>query len=205
MDDLIPFASREYWLLLTLVALARGLDFLSTWFATPNLVLEGNPLAKKLGWRGGAVLNVVICFVVAREPVITIAISTTSLLVAARNFQSAWLMRTMGEIGYRDWHISRIVEARAGDYLLALAGNTLPTAAVGFALIYFCERLLVPSAIGLGIVVYAVAVAFYTLLAFWRIRRSIPRRCGITEIQFANGAISPKMGREEPVELKVKN
>ena len=62
MDDLIPFASREYWLLLALVTFARGMDFLSTWFATPHLVLEGNPIAKKLGWRGGAVLNVAICF-----------------------------------------------------------------------------------------------------------------------------------------------
>ena len=29
------------------------MDFLSTWVATPNLVLEGNPIAKKLGWRWG--------------------------------------------------------------------------------------------------------------------------------------------------------
>lgn len=205
MDDLLPFASREYWLLFALVAFARGMDFLSTWFATPNLVLEGNPIAKKLGWRGGAVLNVVICFVVAREPVVAIAISTTSLLVAARNFQSAWLMRAMGEIDYRDWHIARIREARVADYLLGLAGNTLPTAAVGAGIIYFCERLLVPSAIGLGLVIYAVAVAFYTLLAFWRIRRAAPRRAGLPQFQFANGAVSPKMEREETVELKVKN
>ena len=196
MDDLIPFASREYWLLLALVAFARGMDFLSTWFATPNLVLEGNPIAKKLGWRGGAALNAMICVAVALDPLVSIAISTTSLLVAARNFQSAWLMRTMGETGYRDWHIARIVEARVADYLLGLAGNTLPVAAVGVAVIYFCERLLIPSAIGIGIVVYAGAVAFYTLLAFWRIRRAAPRRIGITEIHFANGAISPKMERE---------
>ena len=32
---------------------ARGMDFLSTWVATPNLVLEGNPIAKKLGWKMG--------------------------------------------------------------------------------------------------------------------------------------------------------
>ena len=205
MDDFIPFASHDYWRLLLLVAFARGMDFLSTWFATPNLVLEGNPLAKKLGWRGGAVLNVVICFVVARDPVVAIAISTTSLLVAARNFQSAWLMRSMGEEDYRDWHIDRIVQARVGDYLLGLAGNTLPVAAVGGAIIYFCGQLLIPSAIGIGIVVYSAAVAFYTLLAFWRIRRSAPRRMGTTQFPFANGAISPKMERAETVELKVEN
>ena len=205
MDDLLPFASHDYWLLLTLVAFARGMDFLSTWFATPNLVLEGNPIAKKLGWRGGAVLNVVICFVVARDPVVAIAISTTSLLVAARNCQSAWLMRSMGEEDYRDWHIDRIVQARVGDYLVGLAGNTLPIAAVGVAVIYFCDQLLIPSAIGIGIVVYSAAVAFYTLLAFWRIRRAAPRRMGTPQFPFANGVISPKITGIQPAASKLED
>src|ERR1039457_2193406 len=81
MDDFVPFGSRDYWLLLTLIAFARGMDFLSTWFATPHLVREGNPRAKKLGGRGGALHNVAFCVGVPLEPVITIAISTTSLLV----------------------------------------------------------------------------------------------------------------------------
>ena len=87
MDDTLSFASRDYCLLLLLIAFSRGMDFLSTWVATPNLVLEGNPLAKKLGWRWGIPLNVAICFAVAFEPLIAIALITTSLLVAARNFQ----------------------------------------------------------------------------------------------------------------------
>ena len=201
MDNLIPFASREYWLLLAIVVFSRGMDFLSTWFATPNLVLEGNPLAKKLGWRWGAVLNVGICAAVAFEPVITIAISTTSLLVAARNFQSAWLMRTMGEEFYRDWHVARIQEARRADYLLCLAGNSLLPAGIGIALLYFSRSLWIPSAVGMGIFAYAVAVAFYTLLAFGRIRRAGPpaaERIRITKIQFANAAISPNMPVGEP-------
>ena len=52
-DDFLPFASRGYFAMLALLVLARGLDFLSTWMATPNLVLEGNPIAKKLGWKLG--------------------------------------------------------------------------------------------------------------------------------------------------------
>ncbi len=198
MAELVPFAGRDYWLLLALAAFARGMDFLSTWFATPHLVLEGNPIAKKLGWRGGAVLNTVICFAVARDPMVAIAISTTSLLVAARNFQSAWLMRALGEEEYRDWHIDRIVQAHVHDYLLGLAGNTLPVAAVGAAIIYYCDQLLIPSAIGIGIVIYAAAVAFYTLLAFWRIRRPAPRRMGAPQFPFANAAISPKITPIQP-------
>jgi len=201
MDDLLPFASRDYCLLLMISVFSRGMDFLSTWFATPNLVLEGNPLAKKLGWRWGIALNVVICLAVAFEPVVAIAISTTSLLVAARNFQSAWLMRSMGEKAYRDWHVARIQETRITDYLLGLAGNTLLTAAVGVALVYFGGEMLVPVAIGLGTVVYAGAVVFYSCLAVLRIRRSTQRqlqRMKTAETFFANGMISPKTATDEP-------
>jgi hypothetical protein len=43
---------------------------------------------------------------------------------------------------------------------------------VGGALIYSSHLRLVPFAIGTGMVAYAIAVAFYTLLAIWRIHRS---------------------------------
>jgi hypothetical protein len=172
MDVTFPFASREYCLLLLLLVFARGMDFLSTWIATPNLVLEGNPLAKKLGWQWGLLLNLVLVGVLAMWPLSAIVVATASVLVAARNFQSAWLMHSLGEEHYRQWHVERIQETRITLYLFCLAGNTLLTAGVGAALIYFSHLRLVPFAIGMGMVAYAVAVAFYTLLAIWRIRRA---------------------------------
>src|SRR5213594_5245535 len=95
MDDTVPFGSRTYLLMLVLLVFARGMDFLSTWVATPNLVLEGNPLAKKLGWRWGIPINFGLCFGFAFWPLPAIVISTASVLVAARNFQSEWLMRSL--------------------------------------------------------------------------------------------------------------
>src|SRR5712691_6529125 len=168
MDDFVPFGSRTYALVSLLLIVARGMDFLSTWVATPNLVLEGNPIAKMLGWKWGIVLNLVLCFTMAFWPLPAIVISTTSVLVAARNFQSAWLMRSLGEEAYRDWHVERIQETRITLYLFCLAGNTLLTAGVGAAVIYFSKMYLVPFAIGVGIMGYAGAVIFYTLLAMWR-------------------------------------
>src|SRR5262245_18060806 len=171
MDAFLPFASRDYWLTLALLLFCRGMDILSPWVATQNLVLEGNPVAKALGWRWGIPLNLVISFALAFWPLPAIVISTTSVLVAARNFQSAWLMRSMGEQAYRDWHVKRIQETRITLYLFCLAGNTLLTAAVGAAVIYFSKLVLAPFAIGVGITAYGAAVAFYTLLAIWRMRR----------------------------------
>lgn len=171
MDDAVPFSSGEYFSFFLLLILSRGADFLSTWIATPNLVLEGNPIAKKLGWKLGLALNLGMCVGFAFYPFTAIIICTTSVLVAARNFQNAWLMRTLGEQGYRDWHLARIAEAHLGLYLFCLVAQTALFAGVGSALILFRGHP-VALAIGFGIVAYALTVLFYTLLSVWRIRRS---------------------------------
>ena len=175
MDDPVPFTSREYFVMLAILALARGADFLSTWVATPHLVLEGNPIAKWLGWKWGAVVNVILVIMLARWPLAAIVVCTASVLVAARNFQSAWLMRSLGEVVYREWYAQRVSETRVTLYLFCLAGNTLLTAGVGAALIIFSTArnyvLIVPMGIGMGIIAYAVAVVLYTLLSVWRSQR----------------------------------
>jgi len=189
MDDFAPFGSRDYCLFLLLLLVARGMDFLSTWVATPHLVLEGNPIARKLGWRWGIVLSVAVSFGLAFWPLSAIVVSTTSVLVAARNFQSAWLMRSLGEDHYRDWHVRRVQETRISLYLLCLAGNTLLVAGVGIAVICFSGMLYVPLGIGVGIVAYAGAVAFFTLLGVWRLRRAAreARRLEASTDAFASG------------------
>jgi hypothetical protein len=191
MDASALFGSHEYFLLLALLAFSRGVDFLSTWIATPNLVLEGNPLAKKLGWRWGVLVNIVIVVVLAMWPLSAIVVATASVLVAARNFQSAWLMHSLGEEIYREWHVQRIQETRITLYLFCLAGNTLLTAGLGMALMIFSKMRLVPFAIGMGIVAYSAAVAFYTLLAIWRLHRAVKReaRRQAMQNQSANGRV----------------
>jgi hypothetical protein len=174
MEDLVPFGSRTYLLLLLALLFSRGVDFLSTWVATPNMVLEGNPIAKKLGWRWGIPVNLLLCVLFAFWPLPAMVISTTSVLVASRNFQAAWLMRSMGEQSYRDWHIERVQETSATLYLACLLGQTVLIASIGGAVIYFThsDRDTVLFAIGLGIIAYAVAIAVYSLIGVWRLRRS---------------------------------
>ena len=166
----LPFASRSYCAMLALLLFARGMDFLSTWLATPNLVLEGNPLAKKLGWKLGGLANAVLCFAFAFWPLTAIIIITAGLLVAAHNFHSAWLMRSMGEEAYRQWFLEQISRARLPFYFLCLLGETALTGLVGAALLCFSELESVPFAIGWGILAYAVIVLFYTALSLWRLR-----------------------------------
>jgi hypothetical protein len=179
MDLLSPFGSAPYFLFLCLLVFSRGMDFLSTWIATPNLLLEANPIARKLGWRMGIMLNGVLCFAFAAWPLPAIVIITTSLLVAARNLQSAWLMRSLGEDQYRLWIRQRVKESRLGLYLFCLLTQTALIASVGATVMGFSDyganpdwSHLVPFAVGAGIVTFAVVVTVYTLLSLWRLRRS---------------------------------
>jgi hypothetical protein len=119
-----------------------------------------------------------------------IVVSTTSILVAARNFQSAWLMRSMGEHLYREWHVQRVQETSVTLYLFCLFGQTLLTAGVGAAVIFFTDKIREPIllAIGWGIIGYAAAVLFYTLLGIWRLRRAykptnrVRERLGLVDV-----------------------
>jgi hypothetical protein len=149
------------------------MDFLSTWIATPNLVLEANPIARKLGWKGGIILNLILCVAFAFWPLPAIVIITTSLLVASRNFQSAWLMRSLGEERYRCWMAEKLAQTDWGLYLFCLFAQTVLVASVGGCLMAFSHWASIPFAVGTGIITYALAVTFYTLLSVWRIRRSI--------------------------------
>jgi hypothetical protein len=173
MSESLQFGSPEYLLMLALLFFGRGMDFLSTWVATPNLALEGNPIAKKLGWRWGLLLNIILCFTFAIWPLTAIIITTTGLLVASRNFHSAWLMRSMGEDNYRAWYTERISQTRLPLVFFTLLGETGLTAIVGAALVYCspADKVTVSFAIGLGIIAYAVVVLFYTALSLFRMRR----------------------------------
>ncbi len=172
MDDFAPFGSSAYLLFLALLAFGRGMDFLSTWIATPTLLLEGNPLSRTLGWRGGLVLHTLLCVGLAAWPLPALVVVTASLLFAARNFQQAWLIRSLGEEKYRCWLIQRIGETNLGLYLSCLVLQTALIASIGGTLMYFSQWQLVPFAVGMGLITYASGIVLFTLLSVRRIRRS---------------------------------
>jgi hypothetical protein len=170
LDEFVAVGSKVWWILLACLLFGRGADLLSTWLATPNLALEANPVARRLGWRYGLPLNLVLSFVVASWPMLAVALSTTSLLVAARNLQNAWLMRTLGESHYRLWLSECVTRSRRGLVYFSHLGEAVLTGMVGAALLWFSAWRLIPFAIGLGIVAYATAVGVFTTISLWRWR-----------------------------------
>jgi hypothetical protein len=175
IEAFVPFGSPAYFGLLGVVLLARGADFLSTWVATPRLVLEANPLARALGWRWGLLLNVGVGGCVALWPLPAVILATASLLVAARNFQSAWLARSMGEFAYRAWLGERLAATPRGLFLVCTLGQGGLTALLGLALIGSSPLESVPAAMGFGLLTYAFAAVLFPLLGarrVWRETRS---------------------------------
>lgn len=165
MEIIVDAGSRWWWGSLVALLASRALDLLSTWISTPRLENEGNPLSRKLGWRGGIVFSVLISFGAAFVPLIAIILATTSFLIAAENFRSAWLMRTMGEHAYRDWYLRRVSETPRSLYLGCLLGKTLPFILLGVALAAGSGLRPIPFGMGVGMVGYGLAVLLYTWLA----------------------------------------
>src|SRR5688572_4826118 len=120
-NQILSLGSGAYFIFLGVLLFSRGMDFFSTWVATPNLALEGNPIAKWMGWRCGILFNIVFCGSIAVWPLPAIMVSAMSLLVAARNFQSAWMMRSMGEATYSLFIHERLMAAHPALFVFCIA------------------------------------------------------------------------------------
>jgi hypothetical protein len=168
VDELVPFGSSAWALFAGLALAGRAADLLSTWIATPNLALEGNPVARHLGWRWGVPLNVAAALAAGSQPLLSVAMTTTSCLVAARNFQQAWVMRSLGEWRYRLWMSERLAESPRGLAVACHLAEAALVAAPGVALLLLGGDRLAPFGVGLGMVAYAGAVALFTMLGLLR-------------------------------------
>lgn len=168
LEEFIGIGTLRWWMFTAIVLASRGCDLGSTWLATPNLTLEANPFARRLGWKAGILLNLFLGPAFACWPMLAISLSTTSLLVAARNLQHAWLMRSLGEAGYRMWFSDRVAESPRWLVFGSFLAEAGLTGIIGAALMATAKWQLVPFAIGLGVSGYAVAVAVFTTLSLWR-------------------------------------
>jgi len=170
-SQFVRFGSLRWWGFVALILAGRACDLGSTYLATPRLRLEGNPFARRLGWRGGVVLSGFTALLFGSWPLIAISITTTSGLVAARNFQHAWVMRTMGEGGYQLWFADTVGRAPPrlvlGCHWAEAALSGLP----GVALLIWGEDTRVSLGIGLGLTAYGVAIAVFSTYVLWGLVR----------------------------------
>ena len=156
-------------LIAVLLLLARLGDIVSTRLATPTLMLEGNPIVRRLGWRY-AWLTVAAALIPYLSIQMGIAILAASLMVSASNFARVWMLRTLGE---ETW--GRImVEAAAKSRLRTAIGFHLTSVAfvvaVGIIVMWLSGSMATANFwFGVGIALYGAVIALHGSRFFVRL------------------------------------
>jgi hypothetical protein len=133
----LPSPSDPFtWVLVAAVAMARGLDFLSTWVVTPRLELEANALMRRLRWGRMALLNVPLLALPLLHQGLAITLVVTSLLVAGTNLSAGALARGMGERAQLESQLRALRRLGLGNALLLNSLGSL-LVCLGGALILF--------------------------------------------------------------------
>jgi hypothetical protein len=163
-------------LLCALLLLARIGDVGTTYLITPNLILEANPIVRKLGWPF-ALLTLGACLLPYVHIPAAVAALMTFLLVSASNAGKIWIVRTIGERAYATFVLELARKSRLSHALLATAASAFFVALAGATILLFYPS---PEEdwgfwLGLGVLVYAGAVWLYGTLATVRLFRRAAR------------------------------
>ena len=156
-----------------LILLSRLGDIGSTYLASPNLELESNSVIRRLRWPF-AVLTILVFIIPWWDVGSGIVIMVASFLGAAANSSKLWLIRAMGETEYRALLVRMAASARLVPSLIFSLMPALFMSILGATVMY-----LYPSEttdpgyhVGLGVVGYALVVAWYGPLTFLRYRKA---------------------------------
>jgi hypothetical protein len=149
-------------------------DNISTWLATPNLKLEGNPIARKLRW-GFIWFTLVLCLLPYFSTALAVMALPVFLMVSASNFGRVWMARALGEdeVGRLMKSIAR--RSTLGAALWPTLVSAAFVAALGAIVLFFYPF---PDEdwgfwLGLGILIYAAVLVFYGTLAWVRLFRRV--------------------------------
>jgi hypothetical protein len=161
--------------LFVFLLISRLGDVVSTLIATPQLKLESNIIARKLG-KPFMLLTILVSFIAYYSAYAAIILLVPSLLVSAMNIGKIWMMRTMGE----DRYSALIADlARKSKPIHPVITNI--ASALFFSLIGFLIFVLYPDensygfAVATGFVGFGFAIALHGtvsyLMLFYRLRK----------------------------------
>jgi hypothetical protein len=81
------------------ILVSRAADIASTRLATPKLLLEANPLVRRLGWPY-AYLTLLAALIPYWNLGFGLAVAVASFLIAGSNFSRGWIATALGEEAY---------------------------------------------------------------------------------------------------------
>jgi hypothetical protein len=156
-----------------LILISRLGDIGSTYLASPNLELESNTVIRRLRWPFAA-LTILVFVIPYWDMGAGIVIMVASLLVAAANSSKIWLIRAMGESEYYAFMVRMAARAKPVPSLVYSLMPALFMAILGETVmfLYPSENTDLGYHVGLGILGYALVVAFYGPLTFLRYRKA---------------------------------
>ena len=156
-----------------LILVSRLGDIGSTYLASPNLELESNSVIRRLRWPFAA-LTILVFIIPWWDVGSGIVIMVASLLVAASNSSKLWLIRAMGETEYRMLMVRMAARARPVPSVIFSLMPALFMSILGGTVmfLYPSEDTDLGYHVGLGILGYALVVAFYGPTTFLRYRKA---------------------------------
>ena len=154
-----------------LLLLARLGDIGSTYLATPNLLMESNPVARRLRWPF-AVATLFIALLPYWLLPAGIMILVASLLVTASNFGKVWLIRAMGEAEYYNFVCRLAAQSHPALPLLFTTLSALATATLGgVLLLFYPSEAEAAYWVAQGFIVYAFVAVVWGGYGYLRLRR----------------------------------
>ena len=181
MEEILSLWQPEPWntltaFLIAAMALARGLDFLSTWIVTPKLELEANPLMRRAGFIRMALLNLPLLGLPLLHHGLSITFIVTSLLAAGTNLAAGALARGMGERRQRESQARAIRELGIAKALAMNSGGAVIVCLGGALLMLLAERAENRAWWGgLGVVMFGLTGLVHYNLAILRLGRRAGR------------------------------
>lgn len=158
-------------ILAAMIFAARAADIVSTYLATPTLLLESNPLLRKFRWPM-ALISFVTCGVPYFSIPAAIVVIVMSTLIAYSNSTRLWIIRAIGEDAYFDLMVRATGKANVRE---TIGWMLLP--AVFISLLGILLIILYPDPnsqlgffFGLGIFMYALIIIAYQPKNFFRLR-----------------------------------
>lgn len=155
-------------ILCALLLLSRITDIASTWLVSPQLKMEANPIAAKLGWPF-ALLTTLVCVLPYFAPEIAAGLIPAFFLVSAGNLSKVWVSKTMGEDAYFEQSQSLVIAAEWKYLIISIWGGCLLLLLTGLTL-FLLLMAQVPTEwllyFSFGIILYGLVAAFYSTLFF---------------------------------------
>ena len=156
-----------------LILISRLGDIGSTYLASPKLELESNTAIRHLRWPFAS-LTILVFIIPYWDIGSGIVIMVASLLVAASNSSKIWLIRAMGEAEYYALMVRMASRAKPIPSLIYSLMPALFMSILGETVMYLypSENTDLGYHVGLGILGYALVVAFYGPTTFLRYRKA---------------------------------